>query len=71
MVGLCLLAAKVCRCRQRLHMRDRSGYDVRLLKTNGSRDCWPELEQQGKAFVVGTPGQGYTVSITAPKGCVA
>ena len=35
-------------------MKDCSGYKVR--KTSGSGDYWPELEQQGKAFV-GTPGQ--------------
>ena len=47
-------------------IQDCSGYTVRLRKASGSRDPWPELEQQGKAFVVGTPGQGYIVSVGAP-----
>ena len=49
-------------------MKHQVDWGVRLRKTDGSKEFWPELQHQGKAFVVGTPGQGYSVRVQAPSG---
>lgn len=53
-------------------MKHRIEWHVCLRKTGGSKKCyWPELEHQGKTFVIGTPGQGYSVIVQAPSEALA